>query len=68
MAGPFGYEIDIHGANVVVEVTPLHPACLSDGEIDFHIQALKDDLDRVASEMKAVINHPARRPLFGEGH
>lgn len=65
MAGPFGYEIDIHGAAVVVEREPLHPACLSDGEIDYHIKALKADLDRQAVAMKKAVREQAQKPLFG---
>lgn len=61
----FDFEIDISGARVVAIREPLHPACLSDGEIDFHIKALKADLDRVAEKMKKAVHEQRTKPLFG---
>lgn len=61
----FDYEIDIQGAHVVVVRKPLCSRCLSDGEVDGQIRLLKDDLDRVAKEMKAAIRKQAAQPLFG---
>jgi hypothetical protein len=55
MANAFDFDIDIHGARVVPAKTPLMPACLSEGEIDWNIKALKDDLDAVAVKMKAAV-------------
>ena len=63
----FDYEIDINGARVVVARKPLHPACLSDGEIDFHINALKAELDRVARKMKRAVREQRTRPPLDEG-
>ena len=59
----FGYEIDIHGARVVVEVQPLCTGCLTDGEIDANILLLKQDLDAVAKRMKVAIRQQAEEPL-----
>jgi hypothetical protein len=61
----FDYDIDIHGARVVVVRTPLHAGCTSDGEIDCNIRLLKDDLDAVAKRMKEAIRKQAKEPLFG---
>lgn len=55
----FDFDIDIHGARVVVRFHPLCSACLTDGEVDANIQLLKDDLDAVAGRMKAAIRAQA---------
>jgi len=55
----FDYEGDnLQGVSVTLIGDRLHPLCNSDGEIDFQIQALKDDLDRVAKLMKRAVNKP----------
>jgi hypothetical protein len=40
------------------------PRCLSEGEIDYHIKVLKDDLDAVAKEMKKAVSEQAKKPDF----
>ena len=62
--GKFDYKIDIHGARVVVAKEPLCSGCLSDSEIDTNIQLLKDDLDAVATRMKAAVRKQAQKPDF----
>jgi hypothetical protein len=62
----FDYEIDMNGARIVAAVTPLHGGCLSDGEVDANIRALKDDLDAVGARMKVAIRRQKAAPLtFG---
>ena len=39
----FDFEINIHGARVIVVRTPLCAGCHSDGEIDANIEALNRD-------------------------
>jgi hypothetical protein len=60
----FGSECDIHGARVFVTREPLTPSCLTDAEVDFHIQLLKDDLDAVAVKMKKAIRDQAKKADF----
>ncbi len=60
----FDYDIDIHGAWVVVRRYPICPGCLSDGEIDAQIKLLKDDLDEVAKRMKSAVLKQRSAPLF----
>ena len=62
--GVFGFEVDASGARVVVKREPLGRGCLSDGEVDADIKALKDDLDRVALEVKAAIRKRRGRPVL----
>jgi len=59
----FDFDINIHGANVVVCREPLCSRCLSDGEVDAQIRLLKDDLDSVAIKMKRAIRKQAGEPL-----
>ena len=59
----FGFECDTHGARLVVVREPIFPACLSDGEIDYEIDALKRNLDAVARAMKRAIRKQALKPL-----
>lgn len=59
----FDFNINIHGATVVVRQKPLCSGCLSDGEVDAQISLLKDDLDAVAQRMKAAIRKQAAQPL-----
>lgn len=58
--GVFGYQIDFHGARVVVEREPLCAGCLSDGEVDTNIALLKEDLDAVGEQMKAAIRRQGK--------
>ena len=63
---PLSFEIDIHGACVVAEKERLHPACASDGEIDHHINDLKQKLDRLANPMKKALEEQRKEPLFDD--
>jgi hypothetical protein len=59
----FDFDIDIHGARVVVRQELLCAGCRSDGEVDANIRLLKDDLDAVAQRMKAAIRKQDAQPL-----
>ena len=57
----FDYEnYGIEGVKVTAAREPLHSLCTSDAEIDRDIQALKNDLDRVAKLMKAALKRNAK--------
>ena len=60
----FDFKISIHGASVVVAKAPLTSAAMSDGEVDWQIAALKNDLDAIAVKMKAAIRAQEKQPLF----
>lgn len=60
----FDFDIDFHGARVVVVRTPLTASCLSDGDVEHAIQLLKDDLDTVAERMKQAIRAQLRKADF----
>jgi hypothetical protein len=60
----FYVEHGIHGARVVARSHHLTSNCIADGEIDTAIQALKDDLDACAKEMKRVVEVNRRGSLF----
>lgn len=64
MADVFDFEIDIHGARIVVAKLPLMPGCLDDGTIDANIRALKDNLDAVAAKMKVAVRLQRMRSGF----
>ncbi|MCY4218955.1 MAG: hypothetical protein OXE56_06760 [Gammaproteobacteria bacterium] len=54
--GPFSYHNDVlSGVHVISDRKNLHPYCLSDAEVDFHIGQLKRYLDQVSVEMKRAI-------------
>ncbi|HEX8485177.1 hypothetical protein [Sphingomonas sp.] len=59
----FYIEHGIHGARVMTRSHQLTAGCIADGEIDANIQALKDDLDACAREMKRTVA-AERRSLF----
>ena len=63
---PFDFEIDMRGAHIVVTRTPIYPACLTDGEVDYHISYLKSELDRLSGEMKRAIREQRKKPLYGD--
>lgn len=64
--GAFDLEENSGGVSVVSTKTRLHAGCMSDGEIDQHIQILKDELDDVGKRMKVALRALKRRPMFGE--
>jgi hypothetical protein len=52
----FDFEMDEHhGARVTAGGNSIAWGCVSYAEVDHHIAELKNDLDRVAKEMKAAI-------------
>lgn len=53
------------GLEIFVTTTPFMPSVATEDEIDWQIQALKDDLDAVARRMKKAL---AKRPkdMFGD--
>ncbi len=61
--GPFSFEIDVHGAHAVADRERLHPACMSDGEVDAHVGRLKECLDRVAAQMKQALKEQEGKPI-----
>jgi hypothetical protein len=60
----FFVEHSVHGARVMVRSLQLTPNCSVDGEIDSHIQLLKDDLDACARDMKRLVAIDRRGALF----
>jgi hypothetical protein len=44
----FDFDIDSHGARVVVRLHPLCSGCLTDAEVDASIELLKENLDAVS--------------------
>ena len=60
----FDFEIDASGARVVVVKEPLTSAALSDGELEWQIKALKNDLDALLPEMKKAIQAQRTKPIF----
>lgn len=59
----FGFEIDLRGAWIVVEREPISSCALSDEEVDYQIEGLKNDLDAVAKKMKRAIHEQRSKPL-----
>jgi hypothetical protein len=49
---------------VMARSLQLTPNCMGDGEIDTHIQQLKDDLDACARDMKRLMAIDRRGSLF----
>jgi hypothetical protein len=60
----FFVEHSVHGARVMARSLQLTPNCMGDGEIDSHIQLLKDDLDACARDMKRLVAIDRRGSLF----
>ena len=55
-------DIGIAGLELFVTTTPFMPAVVSDGEIDWQIEALKADLDAVGAKMKRALQQRNARP------
>jgi hypothetical protein len=64
----FDFECDMLGGRVFVARTPLMPPCLSDGEIDYNIQLLKDNLDALAPKMKKAVREQVKKSDFLKGN
>lgn len=62
--GRFHVDHDTHGARVVARSLQLTGQCSSNDEVDDAVQALKDDLDACAREMKRFIELNGRGALF----
>jgi hypothetical protein len=62
--GKFQVEHHIDGARVIARSHQLTAVCMSDAEIDSHIQMLKDDLDACAREMKRLLKVNRSGALF----
>jgi hypothetical protein len=62
--GKFHVEHNAQGTRVMARADRLTPSCLSDVEVDMHIQMLKDDLDACAKEMKRLLEVNRRGALF----
>jgi hypothetical protein len=61
----FDFDIDTHGARVVVRLHPLCSGCHTDREVEANIKLLKEDLDAVAGRMKAALQEQASKSLAG---
>lgn len=59
----FDFDIDTHGARVVVRLHPLCSGCLTDREVDANIKLLKEDLEAVAGRMKAALQMQDHKSL-----
>ena len=64
--GVFDFDFGKGGARVVVAREPIRRGCLSEGEVDADIRLLKQNLDRVARQMKRAIREKRAKPLFGD--
>ena len=64
MKGVFELHTDINGTRVVAVKSLLHPACMSDGEIEYHINSLKSQLDALVPKMKKAAREQQAKPLF----
>jgi hypothetical protein len=62
--GKFQVEHTNEGARVIARSHQLTTTCISDAEIDTHIQMLKDDLDTCANEMKRLVKVNRSGALF----
>lgn len=60
---PFDIEGDLNGVRVIVTREPLCPGCQSDGEVDSHINALKEQLELLRPRMKAEVRRLRNTPL-----
>ena len=60
----FGFEIDLRGAWIVVQREPISSCALTDDEVDYQIEGLKNDLDAVAKQMKRAIREQRKQPMF----
>jgi hypothetical protein len=54
MVGTFDFKIDVNGAQIVVALPLARIAPMASRSRAMAIEALKDDLDAVAAEMKAA--------------
>ena len=59
----FDFDIDSHGARVIVRHHPLCSGCHTDREVDANIELLKEDLDAVAGRMKAALQAHSSKSL-----
>jgi hypothetical protein len=60
----FDFDIDSHGAAIVVAKEPLCPRCMSAGEVDAQIRLLKADLDAAGERMKGAIKKGSKQSDF----
>ena len=60
----FHIEHGVHGGRVMARSLNLTGYCVSDAEVDAAVQALKDDLDACAREMKRRLEVDRRGALF----
>jgi len=57
-------KVNRPGARVIARSHHLTTSCMSDAEIETHIQMLKDDLDTCANEMKRLLKLNRSGALF----
>lgn len=60
----FSVEQSLQGARIIARSEHLTGSCMSDHEIDKAVQALKDDLDACAREMKRRLAIEHRGSMF----
>lgn len=63
----FDFSFEAGGAVIVLSRNPLSAGCLSDEEVDFAIDDLKGDLDRLALRMKHAIKQQTHKSAFKDG-
>lgn len=52
---PFDIEADIAGVRVIATREPLSSACMSDGEVDYAINAMQAQIERLRPLMKSAL-------------
>lgn len=62
MAEYFDYRNGANGLSVVVARQPLSPGCMAPGEVEYHINKLKADLDRLRGQMLRALPNAGVRP------
>lgn len=62
--GKFHVEHSIYGVRVIARARELTGHCMTDSQIDAAVEALKDDLDACAKEMRRLVEVNSRGRLF----
>lgn len=60
---PFDIEADIAGVRVIVTKQPLSSACKSELEVDYAIDALQEQIERLRTLMKSALKDLRESPL-----
>lgn len=62
----FDFEENPDGVSVISIKSRLNAGCMSEGQVDKHIQVLKNELDEVGRRMKVALQNREVRSLFDE--